>query len=69
MITKPEITLVQFIINFLRPYRNLPEFSTCVLKALEKLGHPLQGLHSKDMMCILDETGHISDKIWDECDN
>lgn len=58
MITKPDITLVQFIVNFLRPYKDLPEFSTCVLKALEKLGHPLQGLHSEDMP--------ISGKRWGE---
>jgi hypothetical protein len=33
------MTLVQFIVNFLRPYADMPEFTTCVMKALKELGH------------------------------
>jgi hypothetical protein len=37
------MTLVQFFVNFLRPYKDMPEFTSCVMKALEKLGHAISG--------------------------
>lgn len=35
------MTLVSYFVNFLRPYAKEPEFVACVMKALEKLGHPV----------------------------
>lgn len=32
------ITLVDYFCNFLKPYTHLPEFTSCVMKALERLG-------------------------------
>lgn len=33
------MTLVQFFINFLKPYADLPEFTTCIIRAMKELGH------------------------------
>jgi hypothetical protein len=35
------ITFVEYLVNFLRPYKDEPFFTTCVMKALEELGHPV----------------------------
>lgn len=53
------MTLVQFFVNFLRPYADMPEFVTCVIKALEKLGHPIFG---KSM--YVEESGAISKEAY-----
>ena len=37
---KLEVTFVDYIAQLLSPYANMPEFTICVMKALEKLGHP-----------------------------
>jgi hypothetical protein len=33
------MTLVDYIYELLIPYADMPEFTSCVMKALEKLGH------------------------------
>jgi hypothetical protein len=35
------ITLVQFFVNLLRPYADMPEFTTCVMKAMRELKRPV----------------------------
>jgi hypothetical protein len=47
------MTLVQFFVNFLRPYADLPEFAICIMRAMKELGHsthqvPACGWKSKD---------------------
>lgn len=49
------ITLVDYIAELLKPYADLPEFTTCVLKALRKLGHPIAGGEKPAKRYQLDE--------------
>jgi hypothetical protein len=55
------MTLVDYFVNFLRPYANMPEFTTCVMKAMEELGH---GVTEKSM--YVEEAGSISEKVYNE---
>lgn len=36
-----QITFVDYLVNFLRPYKDEPFFVSCVMKALKKLEHPI----------------------------
>jgi hypothetical protein len=40
------MTLVQYFVDFFRPYADMPEFTTCVMKALKEVGH---GVTEKSM--------------------
>lgn len=33
------MTFVDYLVKLLEPYSDKPEFTTCVMKAMEKLGH------------------------------
>lgn len=64
------MTLVQYFVNFLRPYKDMPEFTTCVMKALEELGH---GVNTGSMYQESAKSCQINDKtlqkdLWNECD-
>lgn len=34
-----DITFIDYVVNFLRPYKDEPFFTTCIMKALKELGH------------------------------
>lgn len=55
------MTLVQYFVDFFRPYADMPEFTTCVMKALKEVGH---GVTEKSM--YIEETGSISEKRYSE---
>jgi hypothetical protein len=38
-----QLTFVDFLVGFLRPYKDELFFTTCVMKAMKKLGHPISG--------------------------
>jgi hypothetical protein len=54
------MTLIQFFVNFLKPYADMPEFTTCVMKALEELGHTVTG------ESFYEESGPISQAVYDK---
>jgi hypothetical protein len=56
----PRITLVDYFYELLIPYANMPEFTTCVMKAMEKLGHAL----AKES--FYEESGPISEAVYDK---
>ncbi|MBE9572608.1 MAG: hypothetical protein IMF11_18435 [Proteobacteria bacterium] len=43
-----KITLVDYLVELLKPYTHMPEFTTCVMKALKKLGHSV----SERTVCV-----------------
>jgi hypothetical protein len=36
---KQDITFVDYLVNLLKPYKDEPFFTSCIMKAMEKLGH------------------------------
>jgi hypothetical protein len=36
-----QLTFVDFLVGFLRPYKDELFFTTCVMKAMKELGHPI----------------------------
>jgi hypothetical protein len=64
------MTLVNYFVNFLRPYADMPEFTTCVIKALEKLGHTItkESFYEVPACNLAGEEAHtlIIDELCDE---
>lgn len=57
------MTLVQYFVDFLRPYADLPEFTSCVMKALEKLDHPVNRVSACEWEP--DKADSVSGEVWD----
>lgn len=65
-----DMTLVQYFVDFLRPYAKDPEFTSCVMKALKELGHDVnvESVHQEPIKsCRIDDPTLPKD-MWGYCD-